>query len=208
MTDVTIYGPAMSTYVRTARMALAEKGVPHAVEEVDFRSDEYRRLHPFNKVPAMRHGDFVLFETEAIGRYVDRAFAGPALQPNDIKARARMDQWVSAINDYVYAVMIEDICWERLVIPMQGGQPDEAKIAAAVPKLVEQIAIFERALEDGPFLAGAEPSLADFALFPILVYVKATPEGQAALPKAPALLAWFARMAARPAAAATDPTRG
>lgn len=208
MTDVTIYGPAMSTYVRTARMACAEKGVPHAVEEVDFRSAEYRRLHPFNKVPAMRHGDFVLFETEAISRYVDRAFAGPALQPKDIKARARMDQWVSAINDYVYAVMIEDICWERLVVPMQGGQPDEAKIAAAVPKLVEQIAIFERALKDSPYLAGAEASLADFALFPILVYVKATPEGQAALSKAPALLAWFARMAARPSAAATDPTRG
>lgn len=208
MTDVTIYGPAMSTFVRTARMACAEKGVSHAVEEVDFRAEEYRRLHPFNKVPAMRHGDFILYETGAICRYVDRAFAGPPLQPQDTKALARMDQWMSAVNDYVYTVMIEEICWERLVVPMEGGQPDEAKIAAAVPKLIEQIAIFERALENSPYLAGAEMSLADLALFPILVYVKATPEGQAALPKAPALMAWFARMAARPSAAVTDPSRG
>ena len=208
MSDVTIYGPAMSTYVRTARMACVEKGVAHALEDVDFSAAAYRALHPFNKVPAMRHGDFVLYETEAMCRYVDRAFAGPPLQPADHKALARMDQWVSAVNDYVYAVMIEQLCWERLVVPMEGGQPDEAKIAAAVPKLVEQIAIFEHALEGSAYLAGAEVSLADLALFPILVYVKATPEGQAALPKAPAVLAWFGRIASRPSAAATDPTRG
>lgn len=208
MTDVTLYGPAMSTYVRTARLACAEKGISHTLEEVDFHAEDYRRLHPFNKVPVLRHGDFTLFETEAICRYVDRAFPGPALQPTDPKALARMDQWMSAINDYVYPAMIEDIVWERFVVPMQGGQPDEAKIAAAVPKLVEYIAIFERALKDGAYLAGDAPSLADLALFPILVYVKTTPEGQEALKKAPALVAWFKRMAARPSAAATDPARG
>lgn len=208
MTDVTIYGPAMSTYVRAARMACAEKGVSHALEEVDFRSAAYRRLHPFNKVPAMRHGDFALYETEAIERYIDRAFPGPPLQPKDVKALARMDQWLSAVGDYVYAVMIEELCWERLVVPMGGGQPDEAKIRAAVPKLMEQLAILNAALAPSSYLAGAEVSLADLLLFPILVYVKATPEGQAALPKAPLLLSWLDRMAARPSAAATDPTRG
>jgi glutathione S-transferase len=208
MPDVTIYGPAMSTYVRAARMACAEKGITHALEEVDFSSEDYRRLHPFNRVPAMRHGDFVLYETEAICRYVDRVFPGPALQPSEIKARARMDQWLSAIGDYVYAVMIEELCWERLVVPMGGGQPDEAKIKAAVPKVKEQLAIFEAALKTSDFLAGAALSLADLMLFPILVYVKATPEGKALLQKAPKVSAWLARVAARPSAAATDPARG
>src|SRR6185295_11755777 len=125
MTDVTIYGPAMSTYVRTVRLACAEKGVAHAMEEVEFGSDAHRKLHPFGKVPIMRHGDFVLYESEAICRYVDRAFPGPPLQPTDAKALARMDQWLSAIRDYVYPVMIEDLVWERLVVPMEGGQPNE-----------------------------------------------------------------------------------
>ena len=118
MPDVTIYGPAMSTYVRTARMACAEKGVSHALEEVEFGSDAHRRLHPFAKVPILKHGDFVVYETEAICRYVDRGFAGPPLQPKDTKALARMDQWLSAVNDYVYPAMIEDLIWERLVVPM------------------------------------------------------------------------------------------
>jgi glutathione S-transferase len=208
MTDITIYGPAMSTHVRTVRLACAEKGVSHVVEEVDFRAEAYRQLHPFNKVPAMRHGDFVLFETQAMCRYIDRAFGGASLQPADIKSLARMDQWMSAIGDYVYPIMIEELVWERLIVPMEGGAPDETKITAAMPAVVDQIAIFERALDGSAYLAGDQVSLADFQLFPILVYVRVTQEGEAALAKAPRLIAWLKRMAARPSAAATDPTRG
>jgi glutathione S-transferase len=208
MTDITIYGPAMSTYVRTARLAAVEKGITHAIEEVDWGSESHRKLHPFAKVPALRHGDFVLYESEAICRYIDRAFPGPALQPTEVHALARMDQWLSAVRDYVYPVMIEEVVWERLVVPMEGGQPDEAMIAAAVPKMRDQLAVFERALASDPYLAGASPSLADWMLFPIIAYLRVTPEGEAALPNAPKLGAWFARMAARPSALATDPTRG
>ena len=91
MADIIIYGAAMSTYVRTARMACEEKGVVYDLLEVDHLSDEYREVHPFAKMPAMRHGDFVLYETDAIARYVDEAFEGPPLQPADVRARARMN---------------------------------------------------------------------------------------------------------------------
>jgi glutathione S-transferase len=208
MPEIVIYGPAMSTCVRTARMACAEKEVEHALEEVDFRSPAYRSLHPFNKVPAMRHGDFVLYETGAIGRYVDRAFAGPPLQPKELRPLARMDQWMSAVMDYVYKVMIGEFIWERLIVPMKGGQADEAKIAAAVPKVAYQLSVMERGLEAEPWLAGAALSLADLMLFPVLVYLRVTPEGPQLFAKAPAVSAWFDRLAARPSAAATDPARG
>ena len=41
----------------------------------------YTDLHPFGRMPAFEHDGFRLFETAAISRYVDEAFAGPALQP-------------------------------------------------------------------------------------------------------------------------------
>jgi glutathione S-transferase len=189
-------------------MACVEKGVAHEREDVDFRSAAYRSLHPFNKVPAMRHGDFVLYETGAIGRYVDRAFAGPPLQPADLRALARMDQWMSAIMDYLYKVMIGELIWERLIVPMRGGQPDEAKVAAAIPKVAYQLSVIEAGLDRAPFLAGAAASLADLMLFPVIVYLKVTPEGAEALAEAPKVSAWFDRIAARPSAAATDPARG
>jgi glutathione S-transferase len=208
MSELIIYGPALSTCVRTARMACAEKGIPHTLEEVDFHGESYRAIHPFNHVPAMRHGEFVLYETGAIGRYVDRAFAGPPLQPTDIQALARMDQWMSAISDYFYASMVRALCWERLLVPMKGGSPDEAKIAAAMPQVTYQLSVLEATLSRQPYLAGDALTLADLLLFPVMVYVAITPEGEAALRHVPGVVAWSARVAARPSAAATDPARG
>jgi glutathione S-transferase len=206
MTDVVVYGPKLSTYVRTVRMVCAEKGVPCQVDEVDFRSEAYRALHPFNKIPAFRHGDLTLYESGAIARYIDRAFPGPALQPADVVAAARQDQWVSAISDYLYQVMIRELVWQRLVVPMQGGKPDEQIIATALPKLAYQLSVVEQTLSAHPYLAGEAVSLADLTLFPILSYVRATPEGQNALKSVPGVLAWLTRMASRPSAAATDPS--
>ena len=71
-----------------------------------------------------------------------------------------------------------------------------------------QLSIFEAALAEAPFLAGPAVSLADLTLFPVLVYVRGTPEGRSALQNAPSVRAWFGRMAARPSVAATDPARG
>ena len=83
MTDVVLYGTPLSPYVRTARMALAEKGVGYTLKPVDLKDPAYRRLHPYARLPAMEHGRLRLFETAAITRYIDEAFDGPTLQPVD-----------------------------------------------------------------------------------------------------------------------------
>ncbi len=60
MVDPVIYGPAFSTYVRSVRLALEEKGAPYRLEEINILEDahqtpEYRARHPFAKVPAFEH---------------------------------------------------------------------------------------------------------------------------------------------------------
>jgi glutathione S-transferase len=47
--------------------------------------------HPFGRVPALKHGDFMLYETNAIAAYVDEVFPGPRLTPDDARKRARMN---------------------------------------------------------------------------------------------------------------------
>lgn len=205
MADVTIYGPSASTYVRTARLACAEKGISHELTQIELGSDAHAKLHPFRKIPAMKHGDLVLYETNAIGRYVDAAFKGPALQPADLKARARMDQWVSAVSDYCYQAMIREIVIQRVLVPMRGGKPDEAMIKAAWPKVEYQLSVLDAAAKGPPYLAGNALSLADLFLVPILFYVKLQPEGGPLLAKHTALSGWFDRMAARPSFGATMP---
>lgn len=205
MADVIIYGPSASTYVRTARLACAEKGITHTLEQMPPGSDEMNKLHPFRKVPAMRHGDFVLFESGAIGRYVDRVFPGPALQPKDAKELARMDQWMSAVSDYCYQAMIRECVIQRVLVPLRGGKTDEAMVKAAWPKTEHQLGVVEQTLAKSQFLAGNALSLADLTLLPILFYVKLQPEGAPLVAKHKAVSAWFDRMAARPSFGATMP---
>ena len=81
MATIEIIGIPGSTYVRAVRMACEEKGVPYELKPAMPHSPEILALHPFGKVPAMRHGDFELCESNAIATYIDRAFAGPPLFP-------------------------------------------------------------------------------------------------------------------------------
>lgn len=84
MANPIVYGPALSTYVWSARLALAEKGVTHELVEVPLgahREEPHLSRHPFAKVPAFEHDGFTLYETQAIMRYVDERFAGTPLQP-------------------------------------------------------------------------------------------------------------------------------
>ncbi len=205
MSDIVIYGFPQSTYVRTARLACEEKGVAHGLEPVEFGSPEHRALHPFARIPAIRHGGLTLYETSAIARYIDEAFDGPALQPPEAAARARMNQWISAVNDYYYAAMIRGIILPRLVYPQRGQPVDEAVVEAAVPEVEHQLGVAERSLAGSRFLAGDALSLADLFLGPLIFWLAKTKEGAAALEKAPAVTDWYQAMAARPSFAATAP---
>ena len=99
--SIELHGYRYSVYAWIARLALAEKGVAHGWHEVDpFAPDvpaAYLALHPFGRVPTLVADGFVLYETAAITRYVDEAFAGPPLQPTDPRERARVAQICSPV---------------------------------------------------------------------------------------------------------------
>jgi glutathione S-transferase len=178
MADLILYGFPQSTYVRSARMACIEKGVPYTLDPV---APKANTLHPFGKIPAMRHGDFTLYETSAIMRYVDDAFEGPRLTPADVKKRARMEQWISSINAYCDGSMIRRLVVQYVFPSGPGGQPDRAIIDKAAEEVKHQIALIDEAVAEGPFLLGPDISLADLLLAPIMSYLSQTPEGGAIL---------------------------
>ena len=79
MTDPIIYGFPRSTFVNIVRLVLTHKEVPydfHDLEKVMGKA-EHLGLHPFNRVPILKHGDFTVYETSAIVAYVDDVFEGP-----------------------------------------------------------------------------------------------------------------------------------
>lgn len=201
---VTLFGARYSVYVRAALMALESKGVTYRLEPVDiFAQDEtvrsYRNLHPFGRIPALRHGDFVLYETAAINRYVDEAFPGPPLQPATAEERARMTQIMSMTDSYGYRPLVWDIYVERVGNPQEGKPSDEALIASAIPKA----RLYNQALSDlmggKAFLAGASPTLADFHAAPVFGYFLEAGEGRQMMTEFPRLMNWWQRIAAAPA---------
>ncbi len=194
MSDVVIHGFPQSSYVRTARMTLEEKGVAYEVQPIEPGSDAHRDLHPFMKMPSMDHGDVHVYETSAICRYVDEAFDGPSLQPGDPAARACMNQWISSINDYFYPPMIREFVLQRIVAPMRGNEPDEERIAAAMPDIRRAIDVTDGALADSRFLAGEDLSIADLFLAPIFFYVGISPEGPELFAGKNNIAGWKARI--------------
>lgn len=194
MSDLVIHGFAQSSYVRTARMALEEKGVAYEIQPLEFGSEAHLALHPFARMPILSHGDLIIYETSAITRYIDEAFDGPALQPANAGERARMNQWISSVIDYYYGPCIRDFVLERLVAPSRGQPSDEARIAAALPVIRERIDIADGALAENRFLAGDNFSLADCFLAPIFFYVGISPEGPELFAGKNNIAAWKSRI--------------
>ena len=205
-----IYGPSFSTYARTVRLALEEKGVAYELRPVNIMAGEgqasdHTRRHPFGKVPAFEHDGFSLYETIAIARYIDRVFPGPALQPSDQRQAGRMDQIIAVIDSYAYGAIVGKLVWQRLVVPMQGGQGDEGVVQGAMDTVRLCLSEFERLKGSQPFLAGSEISLADLFLAPIFGYLTMTPDAEGLLQSTPGLRQWWQVMSERPSVQKTPP---
>lgn len=204
-----LHGYRYSVYNRIARLALAEKGVSYDRVEVNpFAPDvpaAYLALHPFGRVPALVHDGFALYETAAITRYLDRAFPGPALQPAEAKALARMDQIIGVVDAYGYWPLVRQIFVQRVARPRRGEPVDEAEIAKGLAASVKVLTALETLASNDTFLVGPTLSLADLHLGAMLAYFVQARDGEALLNQHARLAAWWERVRQRPSVAATDP---
>jgi len=208
MREFIIHGHPASPFLRSVCIALEEKGAPYRIQQMapgEMRGEAHRELHPFGRIPVIDYGEYRLYETQAILRYIDVEIPKPELQPSDPKAIGRMNQ-IIGINDwYLFPQVARIIVFHRIVAPaLLGAVPDEAAISAAVPDAKLCLGELNRLLGDQRFLAGNHLSLADLMLAPQIYYLAATPEGGVIL-KDTALLAWLERMNARPSMKATLP---
>jgi len=197
MPDVRFHSLEESAYLWTAMHVADEKGVSYEVVPIVYRSPEHLKLHPFGKMPVLQHDAHFLYETAAITHYIDRAFDGPALQPEDAAAQAHVIRWISIVNAYVFPTM-NRFMKERLVRPAMGIEPDKAFVEAAEEPLKLQMRQIEDALSRAAFLAGDCLTIADSFLLPHLLFFGRTPEGGAMIGRSPATSAWLERMCARP----------
>ena len=205
MSVTIVRGIPGSPFMRAVLMTLLEKNAPYRLEPIapgQHRSPEYLAKHPFGRVPVIEQDGFVLYETQAILRYLDRTLPTPAFTPGDPREAARMDQAMNINDWYLFRIIGVPIAFNRVVAPRIGAPVNDAAVAAALPEAqacMTSIAVF---LGDRPYMAGDAMTLADLMMAPHMDMLAECAEGRAML-AGTRLAAWLERMRERPSMAAT-----
>ena len=203
-----IIGATQSSYTRVVRMACEEKGIDYVLTEAELGAPEIFAIHPFGKMPVMRHGDVALFESKAIATYLDRSFSGPSLFPSEPLPAALVEQWVSLVNTLVDRTLVRTYLLAYAAPKTADGKPDREAIEAVTPALREQIGVLDKEVAKTGYLAGNQFTFADINLMPIPYYVRLPPEGAEAMRDAANLAAYYERHAGRPSFVNTTPPAG
>jgi len=204
MPALEIIGAPQSNYVWAVRMVCEEKGVPYEYKPERPHTPDVDAIHPFGKIPVMRHGDVTLCESKAIASYIDCVFDGPKVIPEDPRLGAQVEQWVSLGNVEFDKLMIRQYV-VGYVFPKEPGKPDMAAIGEVAEKMKKQVAVLDRAVAGTGHLVGDSLTLADINILPMLFYVNRFEEGKAMLGAAKNLSAYMERHFARDSFKKTAP---
>ena len=195
-----LWGRANSVNVQKVLWALDELGLPY--ERVDaggahgvVNDTAYRAMNPNGLVPTLQEGDFVLWESNAILRYLAAAHGGPLALPRDARARARIDQWLDwQATSFTPAMRDAFIQTYRVA----EAERDHAAVTASLARTEGHAETLDRHLAGQPFVAGDRFSIADIAVGCAAHRWLHMPH---AIGERPALSRWYAGIAARPGAA-------
>ena len=208
MSKPEIVGSSRSTYTWAVRLVCEEKGIEYVLTERPLHAPEILAIHPFGKMPVLRHGDVELFESKAIATYLDRNFPAPFVFPSDSRLAALTEQWVSLVNTVMDRTLIRTYLFAYIAPKTADGTPDRAAIEAVMPAVHEQIGVLDKAVARTGFLVDEQFTFADINLLPILYRVRQAPEGADALAAATHLARYYDRHAARPSFTRTTPPAG
>ena len=158
-------------------------------------TDEYLALNPNRLIPTIEHHGFVLWESNAILRYMAAQFAGE-LWPTDLEKRASADRWMDW--QFGYAGAQHDAFLN--LVRRAPADRDMAAIAAAAGKSGEMMAVLDAALAKQPWLSGDDFGIGDI---PMGVYAHTWFTLDIERPDRPHVLAWYEKLKARPGYAST-----
>ncbi|QXI09682.1 glutathione S-transferase [Pseudomonas zeae] len=193
-----ILGKASSINVRKVLWTCAELQFPFEREDwgSGFRSThdaQFLALNPCAMVPVIQDGDFTLWESNTIIRYLVSRYDGSHLYSTDAQTRARIDQWI----DWQASELNRSWSYAFLSLVRQSPEhQDSAALAVGIEQWSKNMAILDRQLEKtGAYVSGEQFSLADI---PIGLSVNRWFETPLAHPDFAAVKAYYERLSLRP----------
>ncbi|MEM7670623.1 MAG: glutathione S-transferase family protein [Pseudomonadota bacterium] len=196
---LTVWGRATSSNVQVVMWAIGELGLAH--ERIDLGhkfggidTPEYRAMNPNGRVPTIRDGDLVLYESQAILRYIAAKYGDANFWPDDVAVRAELDQWCEWIRSTFQPEFNYKIFWQK--VRVGAADRDEAQIARDAEALKPMIQLLEDRIGQGAFMNGPELCWADMVVGHLLYRYYTVDFDRAATPN---LDAYYQRLTERPA---------
>jgi len=194
-----VWGRKNSSNVRKVLWCAEELALPYEREEAGgafgvVDTPQYRALNPNGRVPMIEDGDFVLWESNAIVRYLAARYGSDtSWYQRDVCVRAQADKWMDWTTS-TFAGPFRDLFWGMLRTPAE--QQDWVLINGASKTCAELLSIVDQALSEKPYLSGDEIGMGDI---PLGSFIYAWFEMPLERPSMPNLGAWYERLKQRPA---------
>lgn len=198
-----------SPYSWRALLALEYKKLPYESHLVQFAKQEHKspqllQMNPRGRVPVLKDGDYVCFESLAIIQYLDRKYPDPPLFGHSAEESGTIMRVICEYQGYVEEHIMKVI----YAILFQGAEGHSDEIARAMLLVASEAGTIEKRLSQSSWLAGEEFSAADVVIFPgIQMLLRALDRREAQdlrgrlLPletNYPAIAAWIGRIEALP----------
>ena len=197
--QLTIWGRANSVNVQKVLWCLAELDIPYHRIDAGMafgRNDtpEYLAMNPNGRVPTLVDGDYVLWESNSIMRYLNLAYGdGSPIYPRNAKGRAAVDRWLDWTLSTLQPVD-RPVFWGLVRTPPE--QRDMAALQQAADAEAAVWRMVEAQLATHRFIEGDQFTIADIALGAFARRWFGV-EG-VAKPEQPNMARWFAQFAQRP----------
>lgn len=171
MVRVNVYGDVKATCTQRVLILLEELNLKYEVKSVDLgkgeqRGEEFMKLQPFGKVPAVEYDDRVLFESRSILRYI-------AKNNNDIEdllGDIDTDIWLE-VESQNYNPHVSKIVNEKLFKKWKGEKPDPEVVQSELKMLEGVLDVYEKRLSKSTFIGGDQFSIADISHIPYTNYM-------------------------------------
>jgi glutathione S-transferase len=192
-----LYNANFSPNALRVRAVAAELGIELDISDVDVmkgetKTESFLAINPNGKVPVLVDGDFALWESRAINRYLASFKSERGLYPDDPKKRAIIDQWSYWQSIHLGPAM-QSVAFERLIkSKFDMGEPDENAIAAKLKDIDQFLPVLDANLVGKDWVAG-DLSIVDFAIASTFMFRKGA---NISLGETPEVTAWIERLEA------------
>lgn len=193
-----IWGRRNSINVQKVMWAVGELKLKHVRHDAGMTfgivgTDDYAAMNPNRRVPTLKDDDLIIWESNAIVRYLAAKYGDETFWPADPGRRALLDRW----HDWTTANLMEDL---RIVfwglIRTKEADRDMGAIHASVERLGETMAILDGELKDKAFLDGDSLTFGDIVPGTAINRYFALPIKR---PRLAHVEAWYERLKKRPA---------